>query len=56
MIRFEFTDGTNMTSTLDSHMHEPVFTFIDDDHYSAKWSHYENGAPVHAVAMIMVRQ
>lgn len=55
VIDVEFSDGTNMASTNDSHMHSAVFTVVDKDHYTVKWTNYENGESAHTVVLNMAR-
>ena len=55
VIDVEFSDGTNMASTKGSHMHHEVFTFIDKDHYTVKWTNYENGESAYTVVLNMAR-
>jgi hypothetical protein len=42
-IRFAFVDGTSMESRDDGHMDAAEYHFIDSDHFTARWSWYEEG-------------
>ena len=44
-IVFRFIGGTNLDPKKDKHMHEAVFTFIDDKHIEVNGIGWENGAP-----------
>ena len=55
VIDFEFTEGTNIDSAVDPHMHRAKFTFLNQDHYQAEWTHFENGEAGKTVALNMVR-
>ena len=40
---FSFLDSTNLTSRDQGHMDSAVFSWIDDDHYSSRWTWYQDG-------------
>jgi hypothetical protein len=40
---FTFLDGTNVSSRDQGHMDSAVFRWLDDDHYSSRWTWYEGG-------------
>jgi hypothetical protein len=42
-IAFKFLDVTNLASPDASHMREVVFTFQDNDHFTATWTSREKG-------------
>lgn len=42
-VHFSFLDATNMPSPSAGHMHSVVMTFVDDNHFSERWSWYQNG-------------
>lgn len=42
-VHFSFLDATNLASNTAGHMHSVVMTFSDDDHFSERWSWYQNG-------------
>ena len=35
---FDFIDATNLASPNDGHMHNAVYTFIDNDHFKTSWT------------------
>ncbi len=43
VVTFEFLDGTGMASRDVGHMDKAIVRFADDDHYSSRWTWYENG-------------
>lgn len=42
-VHFSFLDATNLPSLSSGHMHSVVMTFVDDNHFSERWSWYQNG-------------
>jgi hypothetical protein len=42
-VHFSFLDATNLPSNSAGHMHSVVMTFSDDNHFSERWSWYQNG-------------
>ena len=42
-VTFVFVDGGNMESRDKGHMDKVVIRFIDDDHFTAQWTWYQNG-------------
>jgi hypothetical protein len=42
-VHFSFLDATNLASNSAGHMHSVVMTFSDDNHFSERWSWYQNG-------------
>jgi hypothetical protein len=42
-IEFTFLDATNLPSRNKGHMDKAVYRFIDDSHFTTKWTWYENG-------------
>jgi hypothetical protein len=52
---FKFAGGTNIKPDSDLHMHEAVFEFIDDDHFTSSWTLYRDGKPA-TVAKIDLRR
>jgi hypothetical protein len=42
-VYFSFLDATNMRSSSSGHMHSVVMTFVDENHFSERWSWYVNG-------------
>jgi hypothetical protein len=40
---FTFRDGTNLASRDQGHMDQVVYDFLDEDHFSSRWSFYKNG-------------
>ena len=46
-ISFAYVDGTNMASAKDSHMHNLVITFKDNDHFAQEWTMWKDGKTEH---------
>ena len=46
-LSFAFVDATNLTSPKDSHMHNLVFAFKDDDHFAQEWTMWKEGKTEH---------
>jgi hypothetical protein len=42
-VHFSFLDATNLASNSAGHMHSVVMTFSGDNHFSERWSWYQNG-------------
>ena len=42
-ILFTFVDGGNMSSRDDGHMDKALYRLIDADHYSSRWTWYQEG-------------
>ena len=42
-ITFTFRDATNLKGRDQGHMDKAVFRFADDDHFTARWTWYQNG-------------
>ncbi len=42
-ITFTFRDGTNLPSRDTGHMAKAIFRFVDDAHYSSRWTFYQDG-------------
>ncbi len=42
-ITFAFSDGTNLPSRDTGHMDKAIFRFVDDTHYSSRWTFYQDG-------------
>jgi len=40
---FNFKDATNLPSPDKGHMHDAVFEFVDDDHFTSRWSFFKDG-------------
>ena len=40
---FTFLDATNLPSRDKGHMDKAVYRFIDENHFTTKWTWYENG-------------
>jgi hypothetical protein len=40
---FTFRDGTNLASRDQGHMDQVVYEFLDEDHFSSRWSFYKEG-------------
>ncbi len=43
VVHFEFLDGTGMTTRNTGHMDKAIYRFVDDDHYTSRWTFYSNG-------------
>jgi hypothetical protein len=37
-VKFDFVSATNLKSPNDGHMHNAVYTFIDNDHFKTSWT------------------
>jgi hypothetical protein len=55
-IEFKFTDGTNMKSEKDMHMHEATFTFVDKDTLKTEWTLYKDGKAGHKAVFELKRK
>jgi hypothetical protein len=42
-VHFAFLDATNLKSPSAGHMHSAVLTFADPNHFTERWSWYQNG-------------
>ena len=42
-VRFDFLDGANIPTRDTGHMDSAVFTLTDDDHFTTRWSWYQDG-------------
>ncbi len=42
-VTFTFKDGTNLPSRDRGHMDKAVFHFVDDDHFTSRWTWYQDG-------------
>lgn len=42
-LAFEFLDATNLPSRNHGHMDRAVFTFLDDDRFSSRWTWFQDG-------------
>jgi len=42
-VTFTFLDGTNLSSRDQGHMDQAVYDFIDDDHFSSRWTWFQDG-------------
>lgn len=45
-LTFEFLDATNLKSPNDGHMRRVVFRFVDDHHFTSRWTFYKDQKPV----------
>lgn len=54
-ITFTFLDGTNLSSRDQGHMDKAVYEFIDDDHFSSRWTWYQNGKEDWLEDIVLVR-
>jgi hypothetical protein len=52
---FTFLDATNLLSRDKGHMDKAFYRFIDDDHFTTKWTWYENGQEKWLEEIQMVR-
>ena len=43
-LHFAFLDGTNMPSRDRGHMDQAVLRFLDGDHFTSRWTWYQDGA------------
>jgi hypothetical protein len=42
-VHFVFLDGTNLKERNEGHMDSVVYTFADKDHFTSRWSWYQDG-------------
>lgn len=42
-VTFSFLDVTGIPSRKEGHMDKAVFTFTDEDHFTSRWTWYDNG-------------
>ncbi len=56
VIKFTFSDGTNMDPAKDGHMHALTLTLVDKDHLKAEWVYFEKGAQAQAETFNLVRK
>lgn len=42
-VTFTFLDATNLPTRDHGHMDKVVYTFADDDHFTSRWTWFENG-------------
>lgn len=43
LLHFEFLDGTNLPSRDRGHMDRADYRFVDDDHFTSRWTWYQDG-------------
>lgn len=43
VVHFEFLDGTGMATRNTGHMDRVIYRFVDDDHYTSRWTFYVDG-------------
>jgi len=55
-ISFKFAGGANIDPTKDMHMHEAVFTFVDNDHLKTTWTLWKDGKAADAHDFSLVRK
>ena len=53
---FRLTDGTNMKSEKDAHMHQGTIVWESDDHIRTEWLMYENGEQTYAAKFNLMRK
>ena len=42
-VTFTFLDATNLPSRDHGHMDKAILRFLDDDHFSSRWTWYQDG-------------
>jgi hypothetical protein len=42
-VTFSFRDGTNLPSRDRGHMDKVIYRFVDDDHFTSRWTWYQDG-------------
>jgi hypothetical protein len=42
-IRFDFLDATNLASPGAGHMHSSILQIRDDDHFTSRWTWFQDG-------------
>jgi len=55
-ISFRFVGGANIDPAKDTHMHDALFTFVDDDHLKSVWTLWAGGQAKNAHAFSFVRK
>ena len=55
-IVFRHTDGTNMNSEKDAHMHQGTITWESEDHILTEWLLFENGEQTYAARFNLMRR
>jgi hypothetical protein len=55
-ITFNFAGGANIDPTKDAHMHDVVFTFVDDDHLETAWTLWNEGKAADTYRFSLVRK
>ena len=55
-ITFTFLDATNLKSRDQGHMDKAVFRFADENHFTVRWTWYQNGKENWMEEIIMKRQ
>jgi len=43
-ITFGFLDATGISTRDSGHMDQAIYTFVDDDHFTSKWTWYQDGS------------
>jgi hypothetical protein len=54
-VAFKFTNGGNMKSDQETHMHSVTYTFVDKDTLKSEWTLYDKGKPTGTVAFLLTR-
>jgi hypothetical protein len=54
-LKFVFRDATNLPDKKAMYMHDVTFTFVDADHLTAEWTHFEGGKAAGKVVMNLER-
>lgn len=55
-LKMDFAGATNLKSDKDTHMHDALLTFVDDDHFQSEWTHYIQGKADSSVKFNLVRR
>jgi hypothetical protein len=55
-VTFTFLDSTNLPSRDRGHMDKAVFTFVDDDHMTSRWTWYQDGREQWLEEIVAARQ
>jgi hypothetical protein len=55
-VAFTFTNGGNMKSDKEAHMHAVTFTFIDKDTLKTEWKHFADGKEISTMVFDLKRK
>jgi hypothetical protein len=55
-IRFDFLDATNLPGPASGHMHSSILQLRDDDHFTSRWTWFQDGAESWMEEIVYERQ